>query len=86
MPADQNGDLMWNRGTLTPPKSVAGIVDDANNGHLLGNVQCEGYVCLHSVAQASGLMAERGVRDERGEAKIDHLVKDWLRLLLIFNH
>ena len=60
MPADQNGDLFWNRGALTPPKSVAGIVDDANNGHLLGNVQCEGYVCLHSVAQASGLMAEWG--------------------------
>src|ERR1700730_11766381 len=27
-----------------------------------------------------------GVRHERGEAKIDHLVKDWLRLLLIFRH
>src|SRR3984893_8374385 len=24
MPADQNGDLFWNRGALTPPKSVAG--------------------------------------------------------------
>jgi hypothetical protein len=27
MPADQNGDLFWNRGALTPPKSVAGIVE-----------------------------------------------------------
>src|SRR3984893_1532879 len=27
-----------------------------------------------------------GVWHERGEAKIDHLVKDWLRLLLIFHH
>jgi hypothetical protein len=26
------------------------------------------------------------VRHERGEAKIDHLVKDWLRLSLIFHH
>jgi hypothetical protein len=39
MPADQNGDLFWNRGALTPPKSAAGVVNDANNGHLLGNVQ-----------------------------------------------
>src|ERR1700731_2711128 len=39
MPADQNGDLFWNRGALTPPKSAAGIVNDANNGRLLGNVQ-----------------------------------------------
>src|ERR1700730_12819965 len=50
----------WNRGALTPPRSVVGIVDDRNNGHLLGNVQCEGYVCLHSVAQPSGLLAEWG--------------------------
>jgi hypothetical protein len=27
------------RGALTPPKSVAGIVDDANGRHLLRNVQ-----------------------------------------------
>jgi|GEM_PF-4914680 len=27
-----------------------------------------------------------GVWHERGEAKIDHLVKDWLRLQLIFHH
>src|ERR1700730_7453652 len=27
-----------------------------------------------------------GVWHERGEAKIDHLVKDWLWLLLIFHH
>jgi hypothetical protein len=39
MPADQNGDLFWNRGALTPPKSAAGVVNDANNGYLLGNVQ-----------------------------------------------
>ena len=39
MPADQNGDLFWNRGALTPPKSVAGIIDDANGHHLLRNVQ-----------------------------------------------
>ncbi len=39
MPADQNGDLFWNRGALTPPKSVAGIVDDENGRHLLRNVQ-----------------------------------------------
>jgi hypothetical protein len=36
---DQNGDLFWNRGALTPPKSAAGIVDDANGRHLLRNVQ-----------------------------------------------
>ena len=39
MPTDQNGDLFWNRGALTPPKSAAGIVDDANGRHLLRNVQ-----------------------------------------------
>jgi hypothetical protein len=39
MPADQYGDLFWNRGALTPPMSAAGVVNDANNGHLLGNVQ-----------------------------------------------
>jgi hypothetical protein len=32
-----------------------------------------------------GLRHER-LRHERGEAKIDHLVKDGLRLLLIFRH
>jgi len=31
-------------------------------------------------------VAGNGVRHERGEAKIDHLVKSWLRLLLIFRH
>src|ERR1700730_12109218 len=39
MQADQNGDLFWNRGALTPPKSAAGIDDDANGRHLLRNVQ-----------------------------------------------
>jgi len=35
MPAGQNAYLFWNRGALTPPKSAAGIVDDANRRHLL---------------------------------------------------
>jgi hypothetical protein len=32
------------------------------------------------------MLRMNGTRHERGEAKIDHLVKDGLRLLLIFRH
>jgi hypothetical protein len=34
MAADQNADLVWNCGTLTPPQSGASIVDDADRRHL----------------------------------------------------
>jgi hypothetical protein len=44
-------------------------------------------LCLPSLSGASiGSGGGMGVRHERGDAKIDHLVKDWLRLLLIFHH
>ena len=36
MPADQNGVLFWNRGALTPPKSAAGVVNDAYAGASVG--------------------------------------------------
>jgi hypothetical protein len=39
IPTHRSIDLFWNRGALTPPKSAAGVVNDANNGHLLRNVQ-----------------------------------------------
>jgi hypothetical protein len=39
MAADQNVDLFWNCGALTPPQSAASIVDDADRRHLLRNVQ-----------------------------------------------
>jgi hypothetical protein len=39
MAADQNADLFWNCGALTPPESVASIVNDADRRHLLRNVQ-----------------------------------------------
>src|SRR5262249_18960626 len=39
MAADKNPDLFWNCGALTPPKSPASIVNDAEHRHLLRNVQ-----------------------------------------------